>query len=134
MKKTGLLVIAVVLLGLIYMPGNSAAAADPITASQFKGLIALLSHPDHGKTTLLAVQGEKTIEVTDFALMKQIAASGIKTTFYLKDEKTGSKRQVATYEPSETDKSLSRDFWGLVCRGANLCYSCTQLFGDNPCK
>jgi hypothetical protein len=134
MKKSGALITAVVLLGLILMPGKSAAADDAITASQFKGLIALLSSVDHGKTTLIAVQGNRTIEVTEFTLMKQISMSGIKTTFYLRDNKTGSRKQIAAYEPSETGKSMSRDFWGLICRGAGLCQSCTQLFGDNPCK
>jgi hypothetical protein len=132
MKKSILLIVAVV--GLILTPRMSATADEAITESQFKGLIVLLSHLDHGKSTLVAVQGNRTIEVTEFTLMKQISVSGIKTTFYLRDDKTGSKKQIAVYEPTETGKSMSRDFWGLICRGAALCQSCTQLFGDNPCK
>ena len=134
MKKPGSLIAAFVLLGFILMPWQPAVADEEITASQFKGLIALLSSVDHGKTTLVAVQGDRTIEVTEFALMKQIAASGIKTTFYLRDDKTGVRKLIAAYESSQTTKSLSREFWGKICSGAGLCYSCTQLFGDNPCK
>jgi hypothetical protein len=110
------------------------AAASDITAEQFKEMILLLSNLDHGKTTLLAVQGDKIIEVKEFALMKKISLSGIKTTFYLQNAKTGVKTLVVTYEAGETSKSASRVFWGMICRGAGLCDSCTQLFGDNPCK
>jgi hypothetical protein len=134
MKRSGLLISAVVLLGLILMPGKSAVAQDEITASQFKELIVLLSHIEHGKTTLVAVQGNQTIEVTEFALMKQLSASGIKTTFYLRDDKTGVRKLIAAYESSQTTKSMSRKFWGLICSSSGLCQSCTQLFGDNPCK
>jgi hypothetical protein len=134
MKKSILLIAAVVLEVFILVPPMSAAADETITESQFKGLIVLLSHLDHGKATLIAAQGSRTFEVTEFALMKQISLSGIKTTFYLRDDKTGSRKQIAVYEPSETGKSMSRDFWGLICKSAALCPSCTQLFGDNPCK
>jgi hypothetical protein len=134
MKKSMLLLFAVVLPCLVLMPGKMSAADDAITSSQFKGMIALLNPIDHGKSTLVAVQGNRTIDITEFAQMKQISMSGIKTAFYLRDDKTGAKKQIAIYEPSETGKSISRDFWGLACRGAGLCQSCTQLFGDNPCK
>jgi hypothetical protein len=134
MKRTIFLILAVVLLSLILAPLKPAVADEKITSSQFKGLIALLSSVDHGKTTLIAVQGNRTYEVTEFTLMKQISLSGIKTTFFLRDDKTGSRKQITVYEPSETGKSMSRNFWGLICSGAGLCQSCTQLFGDNPCK
>jgi hypothetical protein len=134
MKTSAAIITGMVLLGLILMPGTSAVADDTITASQFKGLIALLSHLDQGKATLVAVQGSQTIEVTEFALMKQISASGIKTTFFLRDDKTGSRKQIAIYGPSETGKTMSRPFWGLVCGSAGSCTGCTDLFGVNPCR
>jgi hypothetical protein len=134
MKKQILLIPVFVFLCFFLMPGKPAVADDAITASQFKELITLLSSVDHGKTTLIAVQGNQTFEVTEFTLMKKISLSGIKTAFYLRNDKTGARKQIVVYEPSETGKSISRDFWGLICRGANLCQSCTQLFGDNPCK
>jgi hypothetical protein len=112
----------------------SAAAENEITPEQFTRLIQLLNSIDHGKTTLVAVQGEGDIEITDLALMKKISLSGVKTAFYLKDVRSGVKRLVAAYEAGQTSKSTSRKFWGLVCSGAGLCDSCTQLFGDNPCK
>jgi hypothetical protein len=120
-------------LGFFVMTGI-AASADEITAEQFKGLIALLNNIDHGKASLIAVQGDKTVEITDLALMKRISLSGIKTTFYLKNSKTGAKTLVATYEAGETSKSLSRDFWKLICRSSGLCGSCAELFGENLCK
>jgi hypothetical protein len=134
MKRSGALVAVVFFLGLVFMPLRSTVAQDEITASQFKGLIALLSHVDHGKSTLVAVQGNRTIEVREFALMKQISTSGIKTTFYLRNDQTGSKKQIAVYEPAETGKSLGRAFWGMVCTSAGACKGCTELFGENPCK
>jgi hypothetical protein len=133
MKISNFCIASIVFLLGIFMMTGMAAAANEITADQFKEMVLLLGKIDSGKTTLVAVQGDKTIEITDFALMKKISLSGIKTTFYLKNNKTGVRRLVIAYEPGETSKSLSRDFWGLICRGANLCKSCTQLFGDNPC-
>jgi hypothetical protein len=135
MRKTRLHLISIILvLGVAAMTMMATAAANEITGEQFKEMILLLSHIEHGKTTLLAVQGDKIIEVTEFALMKKISLSGIKTSFYLQNTKTGVKTLVVTYEAGETSKSLSRDFWGIICRGAGLCGSCTQLFGENPCK
>jgi hypothetical protein len=135
MRKTRLHLISIILvLGVAAMTAMATAAAKEITAEQFKEMILLLSHIEHGKTTLLAVQGDKIIEVTEFALMKKISLSGIKTSFYLQNTKTGVKTLVVTYEAGDTSKSVSRDFWGIICRGAGLCASCTQLFGDNPCK
>jgi hypothetical protein len=124
----------VLALSCIGMAVRAAAAANDITAEQFKEMVLLLSHLEHGKTTLVAVQGDKVTEVTDFALLKKISLSGIKTTFYLQNAKTGVKTLVTGYEAGETSKSASRAFWGMICRGTGLCASCTQLFGDNPCK
>jgi hypothetical protein len=134
MKRQYSHLVAMSLLGILLMPGKLALSDDTITAGQFQRLIELLSHVDSGKTTLLAVQGGRTIEVTEFTLMKQISASEIKTVFYLKNDKTGEKKQIAIFDPSETGKSLSRGFWGLICKGAGVCHGCTELFGDNPCK
>jgi hypothetical protein len=128
-------------LGFLLMTGiaaaaneSSAAAANDITAEQFKEMILLLSHLDHGKTVLVAVQGDKVIEVTEFALLKKISLSGIKTTFYLQNTKTGVKTLVVAYEAGETSKSAGRMFWGMICRSTGSCGGCTQLFGENPCK
>jgi hypothetical protein len=122
------------ILGFLLMTGIAAAAANEITSEQFKEMILLLSHLDHGKTALVAVQGDKIIEVTEFALLKKISLSGVKTTFYLQNTKTGVKTLVVAYEAGETSKSVSRIFWGKICQGTGLCDSCAQLFGDNPCK
>ena len=118
----------------IFMMTGIAAATEEITAEQFKQLVVLLNNLDHGKTTLIAIQGDKTIEITDFALMKKNSLSGIKTTFYLKNNKTGVRTLVVEYEAGMTSKSLSRDFWKLICRTSSLCGSCAELFGENPCK
>jgi hypothetical protein len=125
---------AIVIFGFLVMMGISAAAENEITAEQFTRLIELLNNLDHGKTALVAVQGDREIEITDLALMKKISLSGVKTAFYFKDVKTGVKRLIAAYEAGQTTKSTSRKFWGMVCSGAGLCNSCAQLFGDNPCK
>jgi hypothetical protein len=134
MKRSNFYVASILFVFSFFVMTGIAAAADEITAEQFKGLIVLLNNLDHGKTTLIAVQGDKTIEITDFALMKKISLSGVKTTFYLKDSKTGVKRLVVSYEAGETSKSLSRDFWKLICRSSGLCGSCAELFGENLCK
>jgi hypothetical protein len=135
MKRSSLFAASIVFIFCFsVMTGIAAAAANEITAEQFKEMILLLNKLDHGKTTLVAVQGEKVTDVTEFALMKKISLSGVKTAFYLKDVKSGVKRLIAEYESAQTSKSLSRDFWGKICRGAGLCDSCAQLFGDNPCK
>jgi hypothetical protein len=135
MRKTRFYLTSIVFaLSCMAMTVIAPAAATEITAEQFKEMILLLSNLDHGKTTLLAVQGEKIIEVTEFALLKKISLSGVKTTFYLQNTKTGVKTLVVAYEAGETSKSVSRVFWGKICRGTGLCDSCAQLFGDNPCK
>ena len=135
MKRSNLLAASIVFIFCFsVMTGIAAAAANEITAEQFKEMILLLNHLDHGKTALVAVQGDKIIEVTEFALLKKISLSGVKTTFYLQNTKTGVKTLVVAYEAGETSKSVSRIFWGKICQGTGLCNSCAQLFGDNPCK
>jgi hypothetical protein len=134
MKRSNFYIASIVLVLSFFVMTGIAATANEITADQFKEMVLLLGKLDSGKTTLIAVQGDKTIEITDFALMKRISLSGVKTTFYLKNEKTGVKRLVVSYEPGETSKSLSRDFWKVICRASSLCNSCAELFGDNLCK
>lgn len=134
MRRSGLFFAALVLSALFLVPGKPTGAQDTITESQFKALHVLLSSPDHGKTTLVAVQGDKKIEITDFALMKKIALSGIKTTFYLRNDKTGEMKELVVYQPSETGKSMNLEFCKVVCNKANICSSCAQIFGQSICR
>jgi len=134
MKRFDLPIAIAILLGLVLTPLMSPAAQNDITADQFKAMVLLLSRIDGGRTTLVAVQGNKTVEITEFTLMNKIAASGIKTTFYLMNEKTGSKKEVAVYDPTDTGKSLSRSFWRIVCKSAGVCSGCAELFGEDICR